>query len=383
MNITKLGGITVKKILLSLIVLFATSFLATSANAAGFKDLSPTISSIHEVNYLVNKEVISGYDDGTFKPNNLIQKQHIAKMVTEALNLSTANVQNPGYADVPTGHYYYKYVAAAQNAGIFTEQGNFEPTATVTRAYMAEILQRAYKLQPVPNTQGEVVNPFADVVEGSSQYEAILAVSSNHIATGSQMANNPEVVMFNPNNPLTRLHFSAFLARAMTLQSPKLALTDFTTYKYRMLKHNQGEQALSYFPVWNSRWEVENLNKDMSYTEHVETEDANQYVAEDVIEGVNVAHTRLAIDKPIRVGVIGEDTAEKITVLAVDTSAVVNGKNETNLILIEQRYIATGMTYHYYFKDGIGLLKKELVATNAASDFYDGLILQKELIEMN
>lgn len=75
-------------------------------SAATFRDVPPDHSLYTEIEYLSSKGVINGYPDGTFKPNELMAKKHIAKMLVTALDLQKTNMKPLPYKDVPRSHIY-------------------------------------------------------------------------------------------------------------------------------------------------------------------------------------------------------------------------------------------------------------------------------------
>lgn len=193
------------------IVLVVLLISPTSSEAAKFKDVGNSHSLQVEIEYLVDQGIINGYADGTFKPNAAISKKHVAAMIVKALNLPTDNVKNPGYKDVPESHAYYKEIAAAYTAGIFGDAANFKPESNISRAFMAQILTKAFKLKV-----NGASNSFTDVKKSNAFYVPIQAIATNNISKGSR--DKKYNLKFEPNKTLTRAHFSAFLARAMTLK---------------------------------------------------------------------------------------------------------------------------------------------------------------------
>lgn len=60
--------------------------------------------------------IISGYPDGTFKPDNPITRAELAKVLTTAFDLENTNenklISNP-YSDVDTSAWYWRYIQCA------------------------------------------------------------------------------------------------------------------------------------------------------------------------------------------------------------------------------------------------------------------------------
>lgn len=85
-----------------------------------------------------------------FKPNAPLTRAHAAKMLANAIGLDTdvSKLRNPGFSDVPVTSAYYPYIAALANAGIISgyQDGTFRPNAQILRQQMAKILTLGYGL---------------------------------------------------------------------------------------------------------------------------------------------------------------------------------------------------------------------------------------------
>ena len=148
--------------------------------------------------------IIKGYPDGTFKPNDPIQRQHVAVLLTRTFDLlAIREVQN--FTDVSASHKYYDAIMQVYQAGIFDGiDGQFNPDAYMTRAQMAKILVLAFELK----SNGANPAMFQDVpaTHWAKDYIAILA------AHGIALGDNGH---FKPDEPVTRAQFVAFLYRIM------------------------------------------------------------------------------------------------------------------------------------------------------------------------
>ncbi|MFC3884536.1 S-layer homology domain-containing protein [Bacillus songklensis] len=176
---------------------------STSA-ASNFSDVPSNFWAYKEIQYLVGKEVIRGYPNGTFGPNNSIKRIQAASMLVKALGLSTTNHPNPGFKDLKPGDYGYEIAAAVADEGILTgSNGYFNPNGTLTRAQMAKILSEAYGLGYVFETT------FRDVTKSHWAFRYVNALYGNGITTGYAD------FTFRPNENVSRAQFSVFMARAL------------------------------------------------------------------------------------------------------------------------------------------------------------------------
>ncbi|MDQ0215260.1 hypothetical protein J2S13_001660 [Oikeobacillus pervagus] len=172
-----------------------------------FEDVLSDHWAKKEVEYLASRNVISGYENGLFKPETFLTRAHAAVMLMRVLDLPVNAVSDPGFKDVTKDFLYFNQIAAVENANIMkgNEEGTqFNPNDLLTRGQMAAILARAYELK------GETTPVFKDVPVDFWAFSEIQALASNQITTGY-----PDKT-FKPNNKVTRAQFSAFLYRILT-----------------------------------------------------------------------------------------------------------------------------------------------------------------------
>src|SRR5205823_3002183 len=87
---------------------------------------------------MAQKGVVSGFIDGTFRPNDVGMRGHISKMVVLASGWSTDTTGGPHFADVPATSPFYAYVETAYNRGIISgySDGTFRPYNSITRGQL-------------------------------------------------------------------------------------------------------------------------------------------------------------------------------------------------------------------------------------------------------
>ncbi len=116
--------------------------------AVSFTDINSSHWAYDSVIYLAEKFILNGYLDGTFKPENNITRAEFAKIIVSATGsvdpyaLSTFN-------DVNNGDWYYSYVSTAYGLGYITgyPDGSFRPNDNITRADICTIVNRVLKAE--------------------------------------------------------------------------------------------------------------------------------------------------------------------------------------------------------------------------------------------
>ncbi|MBP1992189.1 glycoside hydrolase domain-containing protein [Paenibacillus eucommiae] len=105
---------------------------------------------------LISEGVINGYSDGTFKPEKPVTRAEFTKLLAKALKLSDKDVSSSvafaDQAEIPD--WAQESVALAVQAGFITgyEDGSFRPNAQITRAEIVAMIVRASGLPLVTDT---------------------------------------------------------------------------------------------------------------------------------------------------------------------------------------------------------------------------------------
>jgi len=186
---------------MSMVLIFT---LVPFAQAASFKDVSTGYTFYDEIHYLVDKEIIQGYSDGTFRPNEGVTRAQAATMIGRALGLDGTK-KTTQFKDVPAGMSASGYIQLAANKEIIQgyPDGTFRPNEIVTRGQLAIFLGRAFELKKT------VKVTFTDVATNSTAYPYIGYLVAANITNGFNDGT------FRPNATVTRGEFSALMTRTL------------------------------------------------------------------------------------------------------------------------------------------------------------------------
>lgn len=196
-----------KKWLLALFLIICLPFSASGATT--FSDVPPGSEVGSAVASLVERGVISGYQDGTYRPNEAITRAQAAKILAGVLKLDTKNA-SVHFSDVSASYEHYGAIAALAERKILSgyADGTFKPNSPITRGQMAKILANAFRFSGVFQTL-----PFSDTAKGSETFKHVNALYSYGITTGTT------ATTFSPGNRVTRGQLAVFIKRAE--DSPK------------------------------------------------------------------------------------------------------------------------------------------------------------------
>lgn len=116
--------------------------VAPVSAASPFSDVKESHADFDGIATLYAAGIISGYPDGTFKPDTNVTRGQAAKMIAGALKLDTKDVENPNFTDIGASNPYYGSIAALVELKVISGYGDktFRPNQTITHGDLAKIL---------------------------------------------------------------------------------------------------------------------------------------------------------------------------------------------------------------------------------------------------
>jgi len=132
-----------KKIAVGLLVvmLVASSFVGFSpVNAANFSDVPKTHQYYKYITKLADAGIVKGRSATQYAPDATLNRAELATLLVNLKKLPL-ETSKQYFKDVPKGTWYYGYVNAAAKAGLVTgyEDGTYRPNNPVTRAELAVV----------------------------------------------------------------------------------------------------------------------------------------------------------------------------------------------------------------------------------------------------
>jgi len=154
------------------------------------------------VNYLANRDVLRGYPDGTFRPDNPVTRAELTAIMSRFFDLDNNGVNN--FSDVEVNHWAVHYINNAHNRGWVTGfgDGTFRPNNSTTRAEAVTIVNRVlgrfpnpatinyqlnnhlYELVGVTRLFNDITNAhwaFYQIMEAAIEHEYYLDVQDNEV----------------------------------------------------------------------------------------------------------------------------------------------------------------------------------------------------------
>jgi nitrous oxidase accessory protein NosD len=157
---------------------------------------------------LVSLGIVSGYEDGTFRPETGITREEFAKMVVLAAGLEPVAEPELGFSDADEIQGWARgYVAAAVEAGIITglPENRFGPGERVTRQQAATMIGRALGVEV-----GAAGTPTSFVDDGDIESWALAALN---LAVEKGLITGFPDNSFKPAENVTRAQAATMLAK--------------------------------------------------------------------------------------------------------------------------------------------------------------------------
>jgi len=283
-------------------IIMIMAMFPSIAFAASATDIANHWAKV-QVGDWMDKGLVNGYPDGTFKPDNNITRAEFMVIVNGAFGYKEKATVD--YKDVTADAWYADAVAKAKAAGYFTgyADGTAKPDSPISRQETAVVIMKVKGL-----TQNEsAAAKFTDAAGISQWSKGAIGAT----VTAGFMNGYPDG-SFKANNPITRAEAVVALSKAMNkpAPTPEIPADDSKVY----------DQAGTYGPATGSV----TVNGNVTIK------------AKDVILQNTIIEGDLTIDKAVGDGNV---TLKKVVVKG---NTYINGGGTNSVYLIDTQ---TGKTY--------------------------------------
>ncbi|WP_027400397.1 RCC1 domain-containing protein [Anaerovorax odorimutans] len=184
--------------------------LSVPKESIKFTDISSYWAEANIIS-LVQKGIINGYDDNTFRPNSSITRAEFAKILTNAFELKAT--KKVSFSDVKDSSWYSESVSALVENEIALGMGNgkFGANEKITRQDMAVMLYKAMQKKNIKIDNTRAFPTFKDSQKISNYAEE--AVKSTY---NCAVFNGVSKEYFQPKGQATRGQVAAVIDRILT-----------------------------------------------------------------------------------------------------------------------------------------------------------------------
>lgn len=230
---------TVKKI--SFLVLIFLFFGWQTTVFAVFPDLPETHPNLKAIEYLQSRNILRGYPDGTFRPENPINRVEFLKIAIKGSNVPLDITTKSGFPDINESEWYAPYVRKAKADGWIQgySDGFFRPLQTINKVEALKILAEVQNWDILSKSQIKNA-PFQDV--------AVLAWYTPYVIYAKEHNFLEETgKFFFPGEPMTRAKISEIVYRTLTSGSlsanepeeiDTISQTNFIPVPYETIEEN-------------------------------------------------------------------------------------------------------------------------------------------------
>jgi len=165
------------------------------------------------ITQLASIGIISGYPDGTFRPNSSVTRSEFAAMLGKAFPNAQRTRNSVQFVDVPSNYWANTAIATASQTGFLSGYPGrvFHPSQKIPRAQVLVALASGLNYSPTQSATTVLNANFTDA-------NTIPSYADSGIAAATEkrlVVDYPDVKYLNPNQLATRAEVSAFLCQAV------------------------------------------------------------------------------------------------------------------------------------------------------------------------
>ncbi len=184
---------------------------ATPITQVAFKDVPNSYWAQTFIQQLASRNIIKGFPDGSFRPNDPVTRAQFAALLSQAMNKPTIrNITT--FSDVAATYWATTAIQKAYTTGFMSGYSTttFRPNENISRVQILVSLVSGLGYAPIKPTDS-TLQAFADATN-------IPTYARNSIAAATEnrlVVNYPTLKLLNPNQPATRAEVAAFIYQAL------------------------------------------------------------------------------------------------------------------------------------------------------------------------
>lgn len=165
---------------------------------------------------LVEKEIIKGYPDGTFKPDQPVTRAEFAALLNKAFELKSVRAGR-NFKDVPKKYWASEVIQKAYQSGFLSgyPNGTFAPKQNIIRIQSLVSLVNGSKLEPSGNL--DINGVFGDAAQVPSYGQNALVAATQRCVAVSVEYDSSKLPggNFGPNTVATRADVAAYIHQVL------------------------------------------------------------------------------------------------------------------------------------------------------------------------
>jgi len=214
------------------------------ASKSKFSDVQDKSKYYYEpVQWASKNKITYGYDDGTFKPENVVTRAQMVTFLWRLCGSPAPKTKKSPFKDIKSSDYWYKPAIWGNENGIVMgyKDGTFGPKKACTRAQAVTFMYRMSDKKTHGKTQNYT---FSDLKGKEKEYYYKPAYWGMKVAIVVGIATSKDTVKkFNPQGKITRGQMVTFLYK-LSKYSTK---TDGTGALKQNVMHTDGKVPTTYY----------------------------------------------------------------------------------------------------------------------------------------
>ncbi|MEA5568648.1 DUF3370 family protein [Anabaena sp. UHCC 0399] len=167
------------------------------------------------IQQLGERKLITGYPDGSFRPNATVTRAEAAVLMLNAFPNAPIKRSAITFKDVPVNYWANKAIITAYQKGFFSGYPNeiFQPNQPIPRAQIIGVMAGAKNYNSLPNPMQTLKQYFDDAAQIPNYAQSAIASAT----INSIVVNYPNVKQLKPLQSSTRGEVAALMCRALNI----------------------------------------------------------------------------------------------------------------------------------------------------------------------
>ena len=188
---------------------------------------------------LADDEIISGYEDGTFKPDNSVTRAEFAAMLNKAFPDQPDIREGIEFEDVADDYWAYEVIQKAYRTGFLSgyQDKTFKPTQKIPRVQALVALSSGLKLDLIQPVKFTLEKTYLDDDKIPDYAKRLIAAATEN----GLVVNYPDVNYLKPEEFATRGEITTFLSQALLTAEEESSVPDEYLVKATEIDTPNGE----------------------------------------------------------------------------------------------------------------------------------------------
>lgn len=217
-----------KKIFSAIVALACAGVIADSVSAKNYPDLSKDHWAYKQIQAMTDDDVVIGYPDGTFKPDQPVTRAEFATEVVKALRQENCILKEIYYfPDVPQDYWAYDLIQKAQSFDLLKvhPDGSFKPDENISKADAIYMMIASVETSNITPAQAKKA---LKVYKDAAKVPSWAVIPAGKAEIYKVTAHNPASPnLFSPETKISRAELTVSLYNmrkaALKRPNPKLA----------------------------------------------------------------------------------------------------------------------------------------------------------------